>query len=41
MKLSDVFYALGALHSKWGWDDEAAAIFNKIGDALDARGLSL
>lgn len=34
MKLSDVFYALGALHSKWGWDNGVADTFNKIGDAV-------
>lgn len=41
MHLSDVFYALGALHSKWGWDNGVADTFNKIGDALAQNGHNL
>lgn len=41
MKLSDVFYALADLHSRWNWDNGVADVCNKIGDALAQNNMSL
>lgn len=39
--LSDIFYALGALHTETGWDPAVGAVFMKIGDALKANNWSM
>lgn len=39
--LSNIFYALGALHTKTGWDPAVGAVFTEIGDALAAHNLSM
>ena len=39
--LSNIFYALGALHTETGWDPAVGAVFTEIGDALAAHKLSM
>lgn len=39
--LSNIFKALGALHTETGWDPAVGAVFTEIGDALAARGWSM
>lgn len=39
--LSNIFYALGVLHTETGWDPAVGAVFTEIGKALEARGLSM
>ncbi len=41
MMPSDIFKALGALHSVTGWDPVVGAVFTKIGEALADRGWSM
>ena len=39
--LSDIFKALGDLHTRTGWDPTVGAVFTKIGEALAGCGLSM
>lgn len=41
MKLSKIFEALGALHTKTGWDPAVGAVFTEIGKALAANDWSM
>ncbi|MDY5595561.1 MAG: hypothetical protein SPF59_07895 [Oscillospiraceae bacterium] len=41
MKPSDIFKALGALHTKTGWDPVVGAVFTEIGKALEANNWSM
>ena len=41
MMPSDIFKALGALHSVTGWDPVVGAVFTEIGEALAAHNWSM
>ena len=32
--MKDLFKALAELHRRWGWDEDVAAVFDKIAEAM-------
>ena len=41
MMPSEIFKALGFLHTVTGWDPDVGAVFTEIGEALAERGWSM